>query len=85
MIKINIKVEGMMCGMCETHINDAVRRISEVKKVSSSRSDKETVIIAENDIPDDKIRAVIGALGYGVMGIERSAYVKKKFSLFKTR
>ena len=85
MIKINIKVEGMMCGMCETHINDAVRRISEVKKVSSSRSDKETVIIAENDIPDDKIKAVIGALGYGVMGIERSAYEKKKFSLFKTR
>lgn len=85
MIKINIKVEGMMCGMCETHINDAVRRISEVKKVSSSRSDKETVIIAENDIPDDKIRAVIGALGYGVMGIEHSAYEKKKFSLFKTR
>ena len=85
MIKINIKVEGMMCGICETHINDAVRRISEVKKVSSSHSDKETVIIAENDIPDDKIRAVIGALGYGVMGIERSAYEKKKFSLFKTR
>ena len=85
MIKINIKVEGMSCGMCETHINDAIRRNFEVKKVSSSRSDKETVIITENDIPDDKIKAVIGALGYGVMGIERSAYEKKKFSLFKTR
>ena len=85
MIKINIKVEGMSCGMCETHINDAIRRNFEVKKVSSSRSDKETVIITENDIPDNKIRAVIGALGYGVMGIERSAYEKKKISLFKTR
>ncbi len=85
MIKINIKVEGMSCGMCETHINDVVRRNFEVKKVNSSRSDKETVIITENDIPDDKIRAVIGALGYGVMRIERSAYEKKKFSLSKTR
>ena len=54
----------MSCGMCETHINDVVRRNFEVKKVNSSRSDKETVIITENDIPDDKIRAVIGALGY---------------------
>ncbi len=26
MFKTTMKVEGMMCGMCEAHVNDAVRR-----------------------------------------------------------
>ena len=26
MIKTTVKVDGMMCGMCESHINDAIRR-----------------------------------------------------------
>ena len=26
MIRTTVKVDGMMCGMCEAHINDAVRR-----------------------------------------------------------
>ena len=36
MLKITAKVDGMMCGMCESHINDAVRRVFPVKKVTSS-------------------------------------------------
>ena len=26
MVKITAKVEGMMCDMCEAHVNDAVRK-----------------------------------------------------------
>ena len=26
MIKTTVKVDGMMCGMCESHVNDAVRK-----------------------------------------------------------
>lgn len=26
MIKTTVQVEGMMCGMCESHVNDAVRK-----------------------------------------------------------
>lgn len=29
MLKIVLEVEGMHCGMCETHVNDVVRRIEE--------------------------------------------------------
>ena len=25
MVKTKVAVEGMMCGMCEAHVNDAVR------------------------------------------------------------
>ena len=34
MTQITIKIDGMMCGMCESHVNDAVRRAFPVKKVT---------------------------------------------------
>jgi copper chaperone CopZ len=44
MVKIVLKVDGMMCGMCESHINDAVRGAFPVKKVTSSHAKGQTVI-----------------------------------------
>ena len=50
MLKITVDVDGMQCGMCENHVNEAVRGAFPVKKVSSSHSKKQTVIITEQDI-----------------------------------
>ena len=38
MNRMILKIDGMACGMCESHVNDAIRRAFPVKKVSSSRS-----------------------------------------------
>lgn len=32
MIKITLDIDGMVCGMCEAYINDAVRKVFTVKK-----------------------------------------------------
>ena len=40
MWKYTVQVNGMMCGMCESHVNDAVRKAFRWKKVNSSRSQK---------------------------------------------
>ena len=32
MIETVIKINGMMCGMCESHINDTIRKSFAVKK-----------------------------------------------------
>ena len=53
MEKITVGVDGMMCGHCEAHVNDAVRNALKVKKVTSSHSKKETVIIAEEGLTDE--------------------------------
>ena len=50
MWKYTIEVTGMMCGMCESHVNDTVRKAFSVKKVTSSRSKKETTVIAETEL-----------------------------------
>ena len=69
MWKYTVQVNGMMCGMCESHVNDAVRKAFPVKKVTSSRSKKETTVIAETELDEDALRAAISATGYEVMTI----------------
>ena len=56
MLKITLKVDGMMCGMCEAHVNDTIRKAFSVKKVTSSHSKGQTVILTENDIDRNALR-----------------------------
>ena len=41
MVKTTLGIDGMMCGMCESHMNDAIRNNFDVKKVTSSHSKKQ--------------------------------------------
>ncbi len=82
MIKITVDVDGMACGMCEAHINDAVRRNFTVKKVTSSHSKGRTEIIADAPIDAQALKAVIAQSGYTVTGVHTEPYEKKGFSLF---
>ncbi|MGI6177470.1 MAG: heavy-metal-associated domain-containing protein [Eubacterium sp.] len=79
MWKYTVEVDGMMCGMCESHINDEVRKNFNVKKVSSSRSKKRTVIQSESEIDEASLRKVISDTGYRVGDIKKEKVEKKKF------
>lgn len=77
MYKITANIEGMACGMCEAHINDAVRNSFSVKKVTSSHAKKQTIIIAENDISERELKNVIAKAGYDAVSISSEPYEKK--------
>lgn len=77
MIKITVQVDGMMCGMCESHVNDAVRKAFPVKKVTSSHSKGQTVILTQEDIGEEQLRAAIGQTGYQVGNVSKEPYEKK--------
>ncbi|MCM1398690.1 MAG: cation transporter [Clostridium sp.] len=77
MFKITVNIEGMACSMCEAHINEAIRNALKVKKVNSSHVKKKTVIIAEEDITEEKIRAAIEKTGYEVVSVSSEPYEKK--------
>ena len=81
MLKITLKIDGMMCGMCEAHINDAIRNAFNVKKVSSSHKKGESLIVTENGIENEKLVAVIEKLGYKILNVTKEPY-KKKFLFF---
>ena len=77
MIKITVDVEGMACGMCEAHVNEAVRNAFGVKKVTSSHAKKQTVIIAQQDISDQELKDVVAKAGYDAVTVSREPYEKK--------
>ncbi len=77
MTKITLTIEGMMCGHCEAHMNDAIRNKFKVKKVTSSHKEKETVIVSEDDISDEELREVVADTGYELKSISREPYKKK--------
>ncbi len=77
MYKITLGVDGMMCGMCESHINDTIRKKFDVKKVSSSHTKKQTVIITERDIDEQQLKDAINATGYTAVSFKKENYEKK--------
>ncbi|MDE7366325.1 MAG: heavy-metal-associated domain-containing protein [Lachnospiraceae bacterium] len=77
MVKITMHIEGMACGMCEAHINEAVRNAFQVKKVTSSHTKNQTVIVAEQDIPEQELKDVIAKTGYDAVSVHSEPYEKK--------
>ena len=79
MIRTTVKVEGMMCDMCEAHINDAIRAAFPVKKVSSSHTKGEMVILSEAPLDRDKLRKAVDATGYTFVSVSEGAAEKEGF------
>ena len=69
MYETKVKIDGMMCGMCESHINDAIRSHFQVKKVSSSHSKGRTVIRSQEALDQAQLRQVIDATGYKALDV----------------
>ncbi len=77
MVKMVVGVDGMMCSMCEAHMNDAVRKAFPVKKVTSSHAKGETVIIADNEISKEDLEKAVSDTGYRILSVKTEPYEKK--------
>ena len=78
MYKTVIRIEGMICSMCEAHICDAIRRaIPAAKQVAASKGKKEASFLTEQPVAPDALKAVIDATGYSCLGIRSVPYEKK--------
>ena len=89
MVKTILKIDGMACGMCEAHVNDAIRSQCKVDKVKSSHKAGTTEIVSEEPLDEERVREAIDKTGYRVLSWEEVPYEKdkekKKFSLFHPR
>lgn len=82
MNKYVLSIDGMMCGMCEAHINDVIRKsIPEAKKVNSSYKKNESSFIVEGSADIDKLKEDIRNIGYEIKDYTVEEY-KKKWGLF---
>ena len=78
MVQTTLKVNGMMCGMCESHINDCIRKNFSVDKVTTSHSKGQSVILSKEPLDEDKIRSVIADTGYTLLGVTSGEAEEKK-------
>ena len=69
MVKVTVNVEGMMCGHCEAHVNEAIRKAFGAEDVVSSHESNTTVFTAPEKVDEDKVRQTIKDAGYEVTGI----------------
>lgn len=84
MVKTVVKIDGMACGMCESHMNDSIRNNFKVKSVKSSHSNKESVVVSEESLDEEKMKKVITDTGYTFVGMSEEPYEKKGlFSFLK--
>ena len=82
MIKTTLKIDGMMCSMCESHVNDTIRRDFKIKKVTSSHSKGMTEIISDTPLDEAALKEAVGKTGYAVTDFKTEPYEKKRFSIF---
>lgn len=66
-IKSSFTIDGMHCGMCESHVCDVIRKNISVKKVSASHIKKELIIYAETEIQKEEVEKVLAPTGYKVI------------------
>jgi copper chaperone CopZ len=80
MNKVTVKIEGMMCGMCESHIRDTIRKVfPNAKKVKASRTRKEASFLIEEPADAAKLEKAITDTGYTFLSVESEAFVKRGF------
>ena len=81
-IKTIVGVDGMMCSMCEAHVNDAVRKACSIQKVTSDHKKGECVIISDTSLNAEQLSSAIEATGYRVTSLREEPYLKKGFFSF---
>ena len=74
LIEYRLEIHGMKCGMCESHINDVIRKNFDVKKVKSDRFKNQTIILSNVALDEEKIKSVIAETGYELKEIRKEEY-----------
>ena len=77
MIKTICNISGMSCSMCESHINDIIRRNFNIKKEKSSHKKAITEIISESALDHSELKKAIEDTGYTPVSVSEEPYEKK--------
>ena len=70
-MKKKILVEGMSCGHCVAHVKEALEELNGVEVLDVTlETNLATVDMANSNVSDEDIKAIIDEYGYKVVGIE---------------
>jgi len=71
MFEYKVGIEGMMCGMCEAHIADTIRKaVPDAKKVKASRRKNLATFRMDSKLDEAGLRKSISDIGYTMTDVE---------------
>ncbi len=79
MNKYILGIDGMGCGMCEVHVEEAITKNLKVKRANASHLKNELVVITELDLVEDDFHKILDPTGYRITSFEKTEAVKKFF------
>lgn len=77
MTKTTLQIDGMACAMCESHINDTIRKNFSVKSVKSSFKKGISEVVSKEPLDEDKLKKAIADTGYTLLSVSAEPYEKK--------
>ena len=79
MNKYVLGIDGMLCGMCELHVEEAIAKVIKIKKAKASRFKKQVVVFTELNLDQEDFKKVLDQTGYRITSFERMPAIKKLF------
>jgi Cu2+-exporting ATPase len=70
-VKETVKIEGMMCPMCEKHVKEGLEAVEGISSAEASHDAGTAVITADRDVPEAEIKKAVEDAGYKFIGIEK--------------
>lgn len=70
--QVNLKIEGMSCGMCEGKITENLKKTGKCSNISVSAQDKKATFEADKEFTDTEIKKAVSDAGYKVTEITRN-------------
>ena len=65
-MKIKLNVEGMMCGHCKAHVEEACKSVKNVDEAIAALENKDVVVTYHDYVSVDDLKSAITKAGYEV-------------------
>ncbi|SHJ10031.1 copper ion binding protein [Geosporobacter subterraneus DSM 17957] len=65
-----VSIEGMSCGHCVRHVEEALKELEGVVEVVVDLKGKNAVVESNHELSDEQIKGAIEEAGYEVVGIK---------------
>ena len=69
-MKKQISIEGMSCGHCVKHVENALMDVSGVEQVNVSLADKYAIVELKQDVLDSVLKEAVAEAGYEAVAIK---------------
>ncbi len=77
MFKTCVKIDGMMCPMCEKHMTEGFEEMLDAQSIVSSYKAKESIIISNAAPSEDDVKSAVEKAGYTFISMDTEPYEKK--------